>query len=146
MGESCTVYCNELSLEKTASIARDYLDECVIEGTPAKWSSITLKGKRAELRLTPLFYTKRADRFTDVRYTTWMWLDDCPMADSDAKEKLLSHVEKCKFIIGVVAEPDFESDGRFSALMIELARHLDGVIFNGSQMIDAVGQILCQGE
>jgi len=43
-----------------------------------------------------------------------------------------------------VIEPDVEADERYNSVVFEIAKALDGVIFNGREFIDATGDVLVE--
>ncbi len=69
-------------------------------------------------------------------------LKACQNADAVVKKRLASHVESCELVLGVVAEPAFDADERYHSVVFAIAKALDGVIFNGQEMLDANGVTL----
>jgi hypothetical protein len=73
-----------------------------------------------------------------------MWADGCKSVGAAVDDNVLTHIQKCTLILGVVAEPDFETDGRFSAAILEIARQLDGLIFDGNHILNSLGNVVCE--
>lgn len=144
MSESCTLYCRNGDLSTVLAIGRDYGDELSVTGPEADWSTAVIQGNGSTLRLTPLIYRERADKFTKLRLSTYMWADGCKSVGAAVDDNVLSHIQKCVLILGVVAEPDFETDGRFFAGILELARQLDGLVFDGARILDSLGNVVCE--
>jgi hypothetical protein len=63
-------------------------------------------------------------------------------ADASVKKLLTSHAESCELIVGVVAEPAFDTDERYHTVVFAIAKALDGVVFNGQEILDAHGVTL----
>jgi len=62
--------------------------------------------------------------------------------DSSVKKLLTSHAESCELIVGVVAEPAFDADERYHAVVFAIAKALDGIVLNGQVILDAHGVTL----
>ena len=71
-----------------------------------------------------------------------MFFDRLDADEPETKRELLTHVEFTELIIGVVANQTFESDPRFSTAVFKLAIDLNGLVFDGHQMLDASGATL----
>ena len=64
----------------------------------------------------------------------------------DRRERLLDTISRCQFAIGVGASPEFNEEERHFDMIFEIARSLDGLIFNGSGMVDSNGLLVLDNE
>lgn len=65
-----------------------------------------------------------------------------PSLDAELKQRLTAHVLSCQLLLGFVAEPGFDADPRYHAVAFDVAKAMDGVLFNGQEMLDADGKTL----
>jgi hypothetical protein len=111
-----------------------------------RWHKLVLKGKRSMLTLNSIERDKPGDEFSDVQ----LGLHDLFWnVETDAEEKkktVLNAISACVLAIGVVAEPALdESEGHF-ACILDVAKIVKGVIFNGSAILDSDGRLLLDQE
>jgi len=116
----------------------------LVTGSDAEWSSAILHGNMSTLRLTPLVHRERADKFSKLLLSTYMWADRCKTVGAAVDDGVLSHIENCALIVGIVADPDFETDGRFFAAVLEVARQLNGLVFDGNRILNSLGNVVCE--
>ncbi len=65
---------------------------------------------------------------------------------ANRRKVVLDAIASCVLAIGVVADPAFdESEGHFD-LVLDVAKIGDGVIFNGSGILDSAGRLLLDHE
>ena len=60
----------------------------------------------------------------------------------DRRERLLDHISRCQFSIGVGASPEFDEEERHFDMIFEIAKSLGGLIFNGLGMVDPDGLLV----
>ena len=140
MPENCTIYCKQLNLPTLESTLDGYF--------PKTWklvdkkSAYLIKQSSSTLRLSPLVFIERADRFSRLLGSTIVNVESRKGSKPRLK-KLVSHLEECNLIIGVVAEPNFDAP-HVTDLVFEIASQLDGVIFNGDDYLAASGKSMLQ--
>jgi hypothetical protein len=105
-------------------------------------ANIHVETESGSLSLTALVFQERGDRFTRLRFSTYMYFNRLDADEPLTKKDLLTHVEFTELIIGVVANESFESDPRFSTAVFKVADDLNGLVFDGHQMLDASGATL----
>jgi len=138
MAESCTIYCKLLNLDELARLLHSHFPS----SRPSPGDSITVHGVTGSLRLTQKTFRERGDDFCRLLLSTCAFVEDMSNADASVKKLLTSHAESCELIVGVVAEPAFDADERYHTVVFAIAKALDGVVFNGEEMLDANGVTL----
>jgi len=135
MAENCTIYCKVLNLDEIARLLRSHFPSF----RPTTDDSMTAHTSRGILRLTQKVYRERGDDFCRLLLLTCAFVEGMSDADPVVKKRLAFHVESCEVVLGVVAEPTFDADERFHSVVFAIAKALDGIIFNGQEMLDANG-------
>jgi len=138
MAESCTIYCKVLNLEEIARLLHSHFPS----SGQAAADSMMVHGSDGSLRLTQKVFRERGDDFCRLLLSTCAFVEGMSNADAVVKQRLASHVESCELVLGVVAEPAFDADERYHAVVFAIAKALDGVVFNGQEMLDANGVTL----
>lgn len=138
MAQSCTIYCKVLNLQKIAQL----LQAIFPLSTATTGDSMTVHGREGALRLTQKVFRQRGDEFCRLLLSTCAFVEGISNADAVVKKRLASHVESCELVLGVVAEPRFDADERYQAIVFAIAQALDGVVFNGQEILDANGVTL----
>ena len=138
MTESCTIYCKLLNLDEIARLLHSHFpSSSAIAG-----DSMTVHGSAGSLRLTKKIFRERGDDFCRLLLSSCAFVEGMSNADAVVKKRLASHVESCELVLGVVAESGFDVDERYHSVVFAIAKALDGVIFNGQEMLDANGKSL----
>ena len=138
MTESCTIYCKLLNLNEIAQLLHSHFpSSSAIAG-----DSMTVHGSAGSLRLTKKIFRERGDDFCRLLLSSCAFVEGMSNADAVVKKRLASHVESCELVLGVVAESGFDVDERYHSVVFAIAKALDGVIFNGQEMLDANGKSL----
>lgn len=140
MAENCTIYCKVLGLDEVGRLLHTHFP--AFNPSSGAMGVISVNGNAGCLRLTAKVFRERGDDFCKLLLSTCAFVEGVPNADSSTKSRLASHVESCELALGVVAEPSFDSDERYHAVVFAIANALDGVIFNGQEMLNAKGETL----
>lgn len=138
MAESCTIYCKLMNLDEIARLLHSHFPSF----SSTAGDSMTVHGSAGSLRLTKRIFRERGDDFCRLLLSTYAFVERMPNADAVVTKRLASHVESSELVLGVVAEPAFDADERYHSVMFAIAKALDGVIFNGQEMLDANGVTL----
>jgi hypothetical protein len=138
MAESCAIYCRVLNLEEIARLLHSHFPS----SGQAAGDSMIVYGSVGSLRLTQKVFRERGDDFCRLLLSTCAFVEGKSTSDAVVKNRLASHVESCELVLGVVAEPAFDADERYHAFLFAIAKALDGVVFNGQEMLDANGVTL----
>jgi hypothetical protein len=138
MNESCTVYCKVLDLGEMSRLIQSY----ALASTPSVGGTVCLHGSRGSLRLTQIIFRERGDEFCRLLNSTCVFIESISNVDVAVKNRLVNHIESCELLVGVVADSAFDADERYHAIVFEIAKALDGVVWNGQEMLDANGVTL----
>lgn len=138
MAESCTIYCKVLNPEEIARLLHSHFPS---SGT-ATGDSMIVHGTDGSLRLTQKAFREPGDEFCRMMLGIRAFIARFESADAVSKQMVLDHLDHSDLAIGVVAEPAFDADERYNAVVFAIAKALDGVIFNGQEMLDANGVTL----
>jgi hypothetical protein len=138
MTESCTIYCKVLNLDEIARLLHSHFPTSI----PAAGDSMLVHGNHGSLRFSKKVFRERGDDFCQLLLSTRAFVQGMSVADPEVTMRLVSHVASCELVLGVVAEPAFDADERYHVVVFEIAKALDGVVFNGQEMLDTNGETL----
>lgn len=142
MSCNCTVYCKDSCVEYVATALRELFSDVEIVVSEGG-TRITVETESGSLALTLLVFREPGDKFAKLRLSTYMFFSRRG-GNEQTKQHLLDHLESSEMIIGIVARPALDSDQRFTQAVFSLAIELDGLIFTGSEMVDATGATIMQ--
>lgn len=138
MAESCTIYCKVLNLDEIARLLHSHFPS----SSPTDGDAMVVHGSDGSLRLTQKAFREPGDEFCRMMLGIRAFIKRIKSADTSNQKAVVDHLDLCDLAIGVVAEPAFDVDERYHAVVFAIARALDGVIFNGQEMLDANGVTL----
>lgn len=138
MAENCTIFCRVLNLDEIAQLLHSHFSS----SSPTSNDSMTAYGGAVTLRCTRKVFRERGDDFCRLLLSMCAFVEGVSKADAVMKRRLVSHIESSELVLGVVAEPAFDADERCHAVVFAIAKSLDGIIFNGREIIDANGVAL----
>ena len=142
MAENCTIYCKIKNIREVAQLIHSHYPASLSNSAIDQWDSLIVHGDDGSLRVTTKAFRERGDNFCRLLLSTCAFIEGVSDADAEVKKHLTSHVESCELVLGVVAEPAFDSDKRYHAVVFAIAKALDGIIFNGQEMLNANGETL----
>ena len=111
-----------------------------VHGPENGWSKIVCQGRETTITFNSMRKKKPGDEFSKLILSTHNLFRTRVKQQSENKEIVLSRIKRTALAIGIVAEPDLSEEDE--DCLLDLARILDGVIFNGSSMIDSEGQLI----
>lgn len=134
---SCTVYSPRAAYRE--------IWECVqlcglpfsTEGSVDRWDQIVVQDGPAVLTLRPLQRSAGGDRLSKILLGTINYFRQAP-GPEDRRRRVLEAVSRCQMIVGARAVPDY-TDGHLD-LIFAVARVVDGLIFNGLEMLNFEGR------
>ena len=143
MKQSCTIYSQKENYRNISSIWEDLsYDESEIRLEDNESGIVTCKTASGNLELCFKEYKESADEFSHLILGTHNYFNQTETTNEKIKDNLLNFISRCRIAIGVGAEPSFtETDERLD-IVFGIAELLDGIIFNGSEMIDKNGQLI----
>lgn len=142
MPEQCTIYCRVKdcdSLEKRLVLLAPISVE-FDGGEP--WSICMCKISSGMLQISRKVFEKRGDDFARIVYTTSVEFHSREDDNPEGAKRVVDHLEETQLLLGIVADPDFESIEKVDELVAKLAAEYDGLIFNGAEMLDFRGNVI----
>ena len=139
MTENCTIYSTLSDLEIVYRILEQY-SMTFSKHTEDNLQSVFVGDVNAHMRITAMAFVERGDNFCRLLLSTCAFVNR--LGTSKAIKKLSTLISSCELALGVVAEPSFESDKRFELIVFAIAKALNGVVFNGSDMLDSDGNAI----
>lgn len=134
---SCTVY--------SPRAAHGEIWDCVqvcglpfaAEGSVELWDQIVVRDGPAVLTLRSLQRSDGGDKLSRILLGTINHFRQVP-GPEDRRRRVLEAVSRCRMIVGVRVVPGY-TDGHLD-LIFAVARVVDGLIFNGQEMLDSDGR------
>jgi hypothetical protein len=135
------VYCEVLDRMRQVSVA-----PVGVSGESGRWQKLVLKGKKGTLTLNSMEPERPGDEFSSMILGLHSLFWNAKTDATERRKRVLDAIASCVLAIGVVADPVFdESEGYFD-LVLDVAKIGDGVIFNGSGILDSEGRLLLDPE
>ena len=123
MSEQRTIYCN-LGKEAIASIMSRTFADLAIDGEPDDWSTITARVDGGSMTLNALTFQYVNDEYSNLHFKTCMFIWNLETVTNKDKERLNESLGHKKLIVGVVVEPDFATDERFTDTILDIAEQI----------------------
>lgn len=144
MPESITLFC------KSSVDDLDQLNKRLeqLEPTDLKvddknaWRSIKVTTKNGSVQLNRKVFERRADDFSRLVWTTVVEFRTRSESNPEGAKEVEKHLDYTKAVLGIVAEPSFDGIEHLPELIGSLALELDAMIFNGSEMLDFLGNTI----
>lgn len=132
----CTIYSPAID-HQAVEVVRDVLPGWLLhwEGTPERWNSASFKSTQGTLTFNSLEYTGPMDPFSKIILGTSSHFWKRKDLPEPVVEDLLDFVASTKWLVGVVGTSEVLSEDVFLNAALELARRLNGRIFNGMDLI-----------
>ena len=142
MAENCTIYCKNKNLAEVARLVRGHFPSSVANPANDEWESMVAHGTDGSIRISAKWLHERGDEFCRLLLSTGAYIDGLVSNTPAKRKEVMSHVIASQVVFGVVVEPEFDSDERYNEVVFSIANELDGIIFNGHEMLDANGETL----
>jgi len=110
------------------------------------WASITIKSSAGSLVLNRRVFRERADEFSKMLNGMWVYFDAVKTEHKALKADVLKRIEQHTLAVGVVADPEFVEEAGHYDCIFGLAATLGAIIWNGSDVLNAEGQTILDGE
>jgi hypothetical protein len=113
-----------------------------VSGPAANWTSAAIEDSSHTLTFRPMLKVQPGDQFSQIILGAANFFRRIK-TDAVANQKYIkTFVFETKILIGVIAEPELlESAGHFD-LIFKVAERCNGLIFNGSSMVDPSGNLI----
>lgn len=138
MSQSCTIY-----LEKAYSDVLTYLESLEMREIPdAEAKTFERKYFEGSLRVSLKKQVEAGDDFSGMILGTWNLFRDVETKHENRQNDLLNRILSANSAIGIAAHPEFTETDKRLDFVFGLAEMFDGIIFNGSEMLDKQGRLI----
>lgn len=148
MSGACTIFGSKVDYLAVYNIVSGISPvSAEVAGVPQEWQ--TLEVVRESTITFHSMKRQQQPEFNDFSRlilgtaTFFRHVDVMPM---ERRERVLDAVYRCQFSVGVVASPGFNEDEKHFDMIFEIAKSLNGLIFNGSGMVDVNGLLVLDNE
>lgn len=111
-----------------------------VTGLENAWTKIICNGPSTTVTFNSMRKIEPGDAFSRLILSTHNFFRTRVKEESEKKDLALRKIKSCALAVGVVAEPDLSEEDE--NCLLDLTRLLEGVIFNGSSLIDSEGQLI----
>lgn len=143
-GQACTIYLPVLSYERVWNVVRDSGLPFSIDGSISDWSVLTARDDESTLTLSSLKRATPGDKFSRLILGTFNFFNRIESAPSERRRLIKESVAKCQMMVGARGRPSFSDE--HMDLIFAIAQTCDGLIFNGSGMIDGAGHLILNSD
>lgn len=144
MSANCTIYSPTIDYEKVVQVVETNFSQATMNltGDKANWNTIRIDDQRWEFVITSMQREKPGDEFSKLILGTLTLFRDVSTVALENKQKVIDGVTETEWLLGIVAEPDFDESVGHLDCIFEITELLNGMIFNGLGMIDAEGKLI----
>jgi hypothetical protein len=132
----CTIYSPVVD-HQAVGVVRDVLPGWLLhwEGEPERWSSASFTSAQGTLKFNSLEFTGPMDPFGKIILGTSSYFWRREDLAQDTKKELIRFVGGTRWLVGVVGTSEVLSEDVSLKAALELARHLNGRVFNGTDLL-----------
>lgn len=148
MSDACTIFGSKVDYLAVYNIVSEMSPVHIeVSGDIHAWQTLKIV-QRSTITLNSMRRQQKAE-FTDFSQLilgTSTFFRHVNVVPVERRERLLDNISRCQFAIGITASPEFSEEERHFDMIFEIAKSLDGLIFNGSGMVDADGLLVLDNE
>jgi len=144
MSGACTIFGSKVDYLAVYNIVSGISPVSVeVAGVPQEWQTLEVVRES-----TITFHSMKRQQqpefndFSRLILGTATFFRHVNVMPMERRERVLDAVYRCQFSVGVVASPGFNEDEKHFDMIFEIAKSLNGLIFNGSGMVDADGLLV----
>jgi len=148
MSGACTIFGSKVDYLAVYNIVSGISPVSVeVAGVPQEWQTLEVVRES-----TITFHSMKRQQqpefndFSRLILGTATFFRHVNVTPVERRERVLDAVYRCQFSVGVVASPGFNEDEKHFDMIFEIAKSLNGLIFNGSGMVDANGLLVLDNE
>jgi hypothetical protein len=132
----CTIYSPVVDRQAIESV-RDVLPGWLLhwEGEPERWSSASFTSPQGTLTFNSLEFTGPMDPFGKIILGSYSYFRKREDLSKPVREELQAFVAQTRWLVGVVGTSEVLSEEVFLKAALELARRLNGRVFNGTELL-----------
>jgi len=148
MSDNCTIYGSRVDYLAVFNIVSGMsLVPVEVTGVPQEWQTLkVVQGSTITFHSMKRQQQPEFNDFSRLILGTSTFFRHVNVTPVERRERVLDAVYRCQFSVGVVASPEFNEDEKHFDMIFEIAKSLDGLIFNGSGMVDADGLLVLDNE
>jgi len=148
MSDNCTIYGSRVDYLAVFNIVSGMSPVPVeVTGVPQEWQTLKIvQGSTITFHSMKRQQQPEFNDFSRLILGTSTFFRHVNVTPVERRERVLDAVYRCQFSVGVVASPGFNEDEKHFDMIFEIAKSLDGLIFNGSGMVDADGLLVLDRE
>ena len=148
MSDNCTIYGSRVDYLAVFNIVSGMSPVPVeVTGVPQEWQTLkVVQGSTITFHSMKRQQQPEFNDFSRLILGTSTFFRHVNVTPVERRERVLDAVYRCQFSVGVVASPEFNEDEKHFDMIFEIAKSLDGLIFNGSGMVDADGLLVLDNE
>jgi hypothetical protein len=144
MADYCTILCRRVDYQLATELVKLVFQTAAVEllGEEFNWRKITITTPDSILVLKSKAGFRANDDFSKIVQSALRHCRQLDTGCSTDREYVLNAVRACKMVIGVAAHPGFSQAAGHYECIFGLTRALQGLILNGSRIIDEGGNVL----
>ena len=148
MSDACTIFGSKVDYLAVYNIVSGMsLVPVEVTGVPQEWQTLeVVQGSTITFHSMKRQQQPEFNDFSRLILGTSTFFRHVNVTPVERRERVLDAVYRCQFSVGVVASPEFNEDEKHFDMIFEIAKSLDGLIFNGSGMVDADGLLILDNE
>lgn len=143
MSSACTIYSSKIDYQSVyETLSRLSPVPLEIIGNIQEWQ--TIKIIRESTIAFDCIKRKQGEfgEFSRLILGTYAFFQHVDVTDLTRRDRVLDAISNCQFAIGVIASPEFSEEEKHFDMIFEVTKSLDGLIFNGTGMIDETGLLV----
>lgn len=148
MSDNCTIYGSKvdyLAVYNTVSAMSSVPVE--VTGVPNEWQTLkVVQGSTITFHSMKRQQQPEFNDFSRLILGTRAFFQHVNVTPIERRKRVLDAISRCQFSVGVVASPGFNENEKHFDMIFEIAKSLDGLIFNGSGMVDENGLLVLDKE
>ena len=148
MSDACTIFGSKVDYLAVYNIVSEMSSVPVeVTGDIREWQTLMIV-QESTITFNSMKRQQQAEfnDFSRLILGTSTFFQNVNVTPIDRRERLLDTISRCQFAIGVGASPEFNEEERHFDMIFEIAKTLDGLIFNGSGMVDPDGLLVLDNE
>ena len=139
--EACTILATSPNLDEVLDYLRERSCGPVgVVGAGSRWEKMTARIGVGSVTFDVLARRRPGDEFSKMVLSMYNYFRNGSSSSDSLKEEGLDAIASSDTAIGVVADPAFDEEAE--EVVIEVARMVGGVIFNGWGILDPEGTVL----
>lgn len=146
MPGQCTLFCRRDSPDAALATAEANLRAKARTDVPReRWNQADFARGPASVRLHRTPFREPGDKLSKLILGLVNWLNHVAVIHPAGTKAAVDHILATQATIGFTALPDFSEDSGHFDCVFALAEELDALVWNGSALLNADGEIVIDG-